>query len=172
MKRLFLLRHAEAADHAARMRDFDRPLTEKGRADAALIGDFLAKGQNYLEAALCSPSVRTRETLEIVASRLPDPPAIIFEDAIYNATQQQLLRVIQDTPDKFTQVLLVGHNPGMHLIALALSSSGDAKALKRLSKSFPKGALAEIEFAITSWRDTEFTRGGLAKFTRPKQLRI
>lgn len=153
------------------MRDTDRPLTPKGGADAALMGAFLAGREHRPDLALSSPSARTRETLGAVLARLPEPPDAVFDDAIYDGSAQDLLAVVQGASDEFAHLLLVGHNPGIHEFALALAAPGGDGDMARLNKSFPKGALAEFEFHIASWRETGFEIGRLTGFTRPKQLR-
>lgn len=171
MKRIALLRHAEAVDRAPEMRDIDRPLTAKGREDAALMGAFIAKSEGRPDLALCSPSARTRETLDGVNARLPEPLHVIFNDAVYDAMSSDLLEAVQALPDQFAHVLLIGHNPGFYDFALDLVRVAEKSAMKRLRKKFPKGALAEFVFDIDAWRDADFASGRLVAFTRPKDLR-
>lgn len=171
MKRISLLRHAKAVDRTAATPDMDRPLTAKGGADAALIGAFLAEREHRPDLALSSPSTRTRETLGAVSARLPEPAQAVFNEAIYDGTAQDLLAAVQTSSDEFAHLLLVGHNPGIHEFALALAAPDGGRDMERLEKSFPKGALAEFEFHIASWREMEFAIGALTGFTRPKQLR-
>lgn len=170
MKRVSLLRHAEAADATPGIQDLDRPLTPRGREDAKLMGAFLAKREPLPDIVLCSPSARTRETLD--CARLPDLKETILNPAIYHASAEQILAAIKALPESSDHVLVVGHNPGFHDLAvnLAAPTTGDAGALKRVTKKFPKGALASFEFDIDAWRGAEFNVGRLTGFTRPKDL--
>lgn len=172
MKRISLLRHAEAADKSPSITDRERPLTPRGREDATLIGDFLAKSPHRPDVALCSPSVRTRETLEGVEARLSGPLEVMIDAAIYAASEEALLAAIQALPDGFAHVLVVGHNPEFHALALRLAGPGsNAGALRQLGNGFAKGALASFELDISAWAGAQFGAGRLTAFTRPADLR-
>ncbi len=173
MKRISLLRHAEAADRSPAITDRERPLTKKGREDSRLMGGFIAKSRYLPDLALCSPSTRTRETLEEVCTRLEEAPETMFEAAIYEATEEDILEAVRALPDDFDHVLVVGHNPGFHALGVRLAdpAASDARALERIANKFPKGALADYELEIGSWRETAFGCGRLVTFTRQKDLR-
>lgn len=172
MKRVSLLRHAEAADASPSMTDRDRPLTPRGQADSALMGDFLAKSPHRPDLALCSPSARTRETLAGVTAQLSETLEVIIDDAIYGASEQGLLAAIRALPDASAHVLVIGHNPEFHAFALRLAGPGsDAGALRRLTHGFPKGALASFELDISDWPGAQAGGGRLTAFTRPADLR-
>lgn len=171
MKRISLLRHAQAVERTPALEDVDRPLTPKGRADAALMGAFIAQNEHRPDVALCSPSARTRETLGGVTARLPAPPHVIISNAVYDATSPDLLHAVQALPDQYGHVLVVGHNPSFHEFAVDLAAQGGSDAMKWLRKKFQKGALAGFALDIASWRDADFGAGELVVFTRPKDLR-
>ncbi len=68
--------------------------------------------------------------------------------------------------------MLVGHNPGMHELALALAGSGgDAAGRKALADNLPTSGLAVFDFAIDDWADVAFRRGRLVQFVSPKLLK-
>jgi phosphohistidine phosphatase len=152
------------------MEDFDRPLEVRGRAAAALIGRHLAKCEVRPDLVLCSPSVRTRETLELVADELGPPPlSTLFEDALYLSGEDDLLERLEEVPDDVASVLLVGHNPGIAELALRLAKRSEPEALATLQRKFPTGALAELRLAAPRWPD--LGRGcELASFKTPKRL--
>ena len=66
---------------------------------------------------------------------------------------------------------MVGHNPGMHELALMLAGSGDKVARKALEDNLPTSGLAVLDFEIDDWTDVAFRRGRLVLFTSPKLLR-
>lgn len=171
MKCLLLLRHAKAEqtgkdDHA-------RELTKRGRKDAARMGAWLHK-HYAIDLVLCSTSVRTRETWELVAEELGDPPKVEFVKAVYLATERAMLSVIQGTTDKANTLMLIGHNPGTEEIAASLtrasSSEDEQKRLGMLIEKYPTAALAALEFDAANWRDVKPGWGNLANFVRPKDL--
>jgi phosphohistidine phosphatase len=67
-------------------------------------------------------------------------------------------------------VLLVGHDPGLHELALVLAGSGRRAALDRLREKFPTGALAVLEAELRSWRELAPGAARLVEFTRPRDL--
>jgi len=69
------------------------------------------------------------------------------------------------------RLLVVGHNPGMHELALTLTGSGDAAARKALEHNLPTAGFAIFDFATDDWNDVAFRRGKLVLFTSPKLLK-
>lgn len=137
------------------------------------MGGFLAKSRHLPDLALCSPSTRTRETLDGVNGRLAEPLETMIDASIYEATEEEILDAVRALPDDFDHVLVVGHNPGFHALGVRLANpdESDARALARITNKFPKGALAAYEFDIGAWREAGFGAGRLVQFTRPKDLR-
>jgi phosphohistidine phosphatase len=139
MKTLYILRHAEAAQGSP---DNQRPLTQAGRAAAAEMGDIMREN-GYLPAAIfCSPATRTRLTLDALDLDRPEP---IFVEEIYQAAPQDLLAVVHDAVD-VESLLLVGHNPAVHGLALALAGRGQPGQLHALRVGFAPGTLAVLQF--------------------------
>jgi phosphohistidine phosphatase len=115
-----LLRHAKAGWPEG-VPDRRRPLTGRGRRDAAAAGRWLRAHVDRLDAVACSTAERTRETWALVAAELADPPEPTFDDAIYGAPPDALLGVVGDLPDDVGTALLVGHNPGLQEVVGLLS---------------------------------------------------
>src|SRR3954454_10137031 len=97
MRRLMLLRHAKTENDAPSGRDQDRRLDERGRRDAAEIGDWIATHPPFAELVLVSPAVRSRQTWEIawgaISGAVP-PPKVEMLDELYGADPADLLRII------------------------------------------------------------------------------
>jgi phosphohistidine phosphatase len=141
MRRLVLFRHAKAERHAASGEDFDRALTERGRRDAHLIGRALALAGVKPGLALVSASARTRETWE--ASGLgSDETEVRFDRGLYNASAGQLRGAVEAVEDVADTVVLVGHNPALHELAVGLLVEGAASGalLDRVKGKFPTAA--------------------------------
>ncbi len=156
MKSLTLLRHAKSERDSPDGSDFARSLSERGRADAARMGEEIRKlGLGY-ELVLASPAQRVIETLEGVGGFAPS-----FDERIYNASTGELLGIVQAVDDSVERLMLVGHNPGFERLASRLSHS---------ALDFPTGALVEIELPIDRWRDAGEGSGELVRFLRPKEL--
>jgi len=170
VKTLWLLRHAKASPGTDGMADRARPLAARGREAAQRIGRHLAARGVRPDLVLCSPSLRTRETIELVENQLGSGLSIEFEAELYLASDRDLLDRIKATPNDVASLMLVGHNPGFEQLALALAVRGDAGALEKLKEKFPTGALAELTSPAQRWR--QFAREcELASFVTPKALR-
>jgi phosphohistidine phosphatase len=168
-KTLWLLRHAKAMPGGEGLDDFARPLDSRGRKAAMAIGRDLARRGASADLVLCSPSVRTRETLELVSAALDHALATEFERALYLASEEELLDCLAEVDDDIASVMLVGHNPGIAELAMQLARRGDRDALEALHRKFPTGALAELRPARSHWSDLH--RGcELLRFVTPKSL--
>lgn len=173
MRRLMLLRHAKTESDAPSGEDIDRCLDERGRDDAAAIGAWMAARRLNADGVLVSTAVRARQTWDIVAPLLGDAPAdAVALPALYLAEPADILRTIHCTAADVGRLLVIGHNPGLHELALMLSGDGAGDARARLHGNLPTCGLAVIDFDIADWRDAAFQRGRLEHFVSPKRLRL
>src|ERR1700720_1002149 len=175
MRRLMLLRHAKTEHDAPSGRDQDRRLDKRGRVDAAEIGGWIGQHPPFADLVLGSPSGRAHPTWEIaweaMKDRVPRPQVELLPE-LYGATPSQLLQTIREASAiDPRRLMLVGHNPGMHELALALAGSGDAAGRKALADNLPTSGLAVFDFAADDWTDVAFRRGRLALFVTPRLLK-
>jgi phosphohistidine phosphatase len=172
MKRLTLLRHAKSGWDDPVARDFDRPLNERGKRGAALMGTF-AKRQNLdIDYILASPAVRVTETLDefLPAAGLDDIEPHL-DRRIYLASSATLLDCLRDLPDSADHVLMCGHNPGMEDLILDLVPDDGASPLRdQVEIKFPTAALGSMTIGIDSWKDVDQNRARLTQLTRPRDL--
>jgi phosphohistidine phosphatase len=175
MRRLMLLRHAKTEHDAPSGRDQDRRLDNRGRTDAAEIGSWIGRHPPFPDSVLVSSAVRAHQTWEIAWEAMKDfapEPQVELLPELYGADPKQLLQIIrtESTTDP-KRLLVIGHNPGMHELALALTGSGDAAGRKALEDNLPTSGLAIFDFALDDWADVAFRRGKLALFVSPKLLK-
>ncbi len=137
MRELILLRHAHAEQATPGQADIDRPLSSEGLAEADAAAEWLKVNNLVPDRVLCSPSRRTRETLEAVLGKVGYVDQRL-EDAIYEATSGTLAG-IADTHREAERLLLVGHNPGLEQLAALMHSgqSGDHRGM-------PPGGIAVL----------------------------
>jgi phosphohistidine phosphatase len=64
--------------------------------------------------------------------------------------------------------MLIGHNPGLHQLALVLASTG--AELERLEAKFPTAALATLTLPNTTCSQLSKADAVLAAYVVPKQL--
>jgi phosphohistidine phosphatase len=175
MRRLLLLRHAKTEHDAPSGRDQDRRLDDRGRRDASEIGGWIGRHPPFPDSVLVSTAIRARQTWEIAWEAMRDlipKPEIEILPELYGADPSQLLRSIRTASAADPQrLMLVGHNPGMHELALALTGGGDPAGHKALVENLPTSGLAIFDFAVDDWADVAFRRGRLVHFLSPKLLK-
>jgi phosphohistidine phosphatase len=169
MRRLLLLRHAKTERAEAGERDRDRKLTKRGRSDAPVIGAYMAKHKFVPELALVSPATRAQETWTLVTPCFAKVPPMVTDDRIYNAGTVQLLEIIIETRAAKT-LLLVGHNPGFHELAVQLVASGDVDLREQLKEGLPTSGLVVIDLPIEDWSLLHPRAGRLERFVTPRLL--
>ena len=170
MLTLSLFRHAKSSWDNPNLQDFDRALNERGREAAPRMGAYMAEHGIAPDLILCSPSVRTRQTLELMLPHFTARPPVLYEDAIYFAAPSTLLKRIRKLDVDVKHTMIVAHDPGLHRLAMQLSGSGDSDLLQSLTEKFPTAALAVIEFGGRSWSKVQLGAGHLKLFMTPKRL--
>jgi phosphohistidine phosphatase len=167
---LSLFRHAKSSWSEDKLKDFDRPLADRGKAAAPRMAAYMAREGLAPELILCSPAVRTRQTLDLILPSLPGGPTVIYEDGFYLAAVSVLLTRLRQVEGKVHHVMVVGHDPGLHGLALALAGSGPPEMLQALAAKFPTAALAVITFKLRDWSRVAPGAGRLERFVTPKML--
>ncbi|WP_299329661.1 histidine phosphatase family protein [Parasphingopyxis sp.] len=171
MKRLILLRHAKSSWDDPVKRDFDRPLNEKGKRAAKMMGEHMQEDGIMFDAVIASPAIRVVETLESVAQGYGEPIEPEWDRRAYLASNMTLLDILHEADDAARSLLMSGHNSGLEDLVLLLvpDSKGD-KARAKVEEKFPTCALAEMEFDVDSWADIAPGTGKLLRYVRPRDL--
>lgn len=169
MLSLALFRHAKSSWEKVDLDDFDRPLNQRGRTAAPVMGAALKELNFTPQLILCSSAKRARETLALAAPNLKGTPEVKFDDQLYLTSPETLLSRLKSVPAGIKSVLMIGHNPGLHALALMLAGAGDAKSVSRLEDKFPTGAVAIFTFPQTTWRDVAPGSGRLEAFITPRE---
>jgi len=151
---LILVRHAKAEQVDGKP-DHDRELTSRGRNDARAIGEWLLQASQAgaiasgdIDLVLCSTSVRTRQTLDALSAGGASIKDTRFDKRIYNAGAADLLIVLREVPDTVSTLLVIGHAPGIPVIATALAQdgAGSTEAAERVSHGYPTAGTAVLGF--------------------------
>lgn len=124
-----IFRHAKA-DSPPDVADHERPLSRRGRRDAAAAGRWLAEHIGRPDVVVCSTAVRARQTWDgaAAAAFAGDPPPLQVEPRVYEADVEDLVGVIRELPADAGTAVIVGHNPGMERLVQELT--GEAQELK------------------------------------------
>ena len=122
------------------------------------------------ELVLCSSARRTRETLEVLRPALGEEVEVLVEDGLYGAGAGRLLDRLHRIPAAVDSVLLIGHNPGLHDLALELTGDGEEDAVDMLRVKLPTGALAQLDVNVTDWSQLAPGQAYLARLVVPRTL--
>ena len=174
MRRLMLLRHSKTENDAPSGHDKDRRLDNRGRQDAADIGRWIADRLPFPDAVLVSTAVRAHQTWDIAFAAMSGvaAPKVELLPELYGADPTALLQIVRGVAtDDPRRLLVIGHNPGLHELAFALTGGGDATARAALADNLPTSGLAVIDFDIENWNDVAFRGGSIHLFVSPKLLK-
>ncbi len=169
MRQLLLMRHAKAVREPG-LSDHARSLTQRGRDDAVRVARFLQDNKLNPDLAIASDARRTRETLELVAGQFSPAPRTRLDANLYLAEPYAILKAIRSTPSTISKLLVVGHNPGLHELALALARRGQQADVERLAVSFPTAAVAIIDLDC-EWSAVAELAGRLERLVIARLLR-
>ena len=165
---MMLLRHAKSSWSDPALADVDRPLSPRGERASTRIAKYIRRKKLRPALVLCSPSRRTRQTLETIEPALGRRHAVELVPQLYAASELELLELLQALPDSVASVMIVGHNPGLQDLALALSARG--ADLRQLEAKFPTGALATLVVQSDSWSALRPGVAELVDYVVPREL--
>jgi phosphohistidine phosphatase len=167
---VYLLRHAKSSWEDPLLADVDRPLAPRGRRACETMGRYMRFADVRPDVVLCSPSVRTRQTIEKLLPELDGEVPVAYEEALYHGGADDLMDRLRRVPDKFNSVLIVGHNPALQALAVSLAGAGAVDAMARLRAKFPTAGLATLVLREDHWRDLAADACELHSFVVPREL--
>jgi phosphohistidine phosphatase len=154
MLRLTLARHGDASFDATT--DFERCLTSLGISQATSAGETLS--QESVDYLISSPAPRAYSTAKIIANFLPVNDVITVQNA-YNADLGDLLSIVQGIDDRYRNILLVGHNPGMSELAFHFVPNHGVH--------MSTASIFQITFELSNWAELMNGDGQFVFFKRP-----
>ena len=163
MKQIFLLRHAKSDWSTLGQQDFERPLVKRGINDVLLISQYIQDNKHSVDAVFCSSAVRTKETFDLCAHSFNfSIEKATYLDELYFGSVDKAIKLIKGLNNNLSSVLLVGHNPAMHILLEEITG--------KTIDSFSTCALAQICIE-NSWKDLSLKNCELKSFIRPKELK-
>ncbi len=171
MKRLILLRHAKS-DWSDEVRsDFDRPLNRRGRRAAVRVGQELREIGASFDVVIASPARRVTETIQGFEQGYGRSLQARYDRAVYLASTETLLDLVHRADRDSDSLLIVGHNPGLEMLVLALVPEQEEDDLREgVEEKFPTAAMVEIAFDVGGWSEVRAGTGRLERFIRPRDL--
>jgi phosphohistidine phosphatase len=165
---LHLLRHAKASTKED-VDDYERPLSRRGRKTARRIGRNLSAKLGAIDLVLCSSARRTRETLDLVLDEFSPATRTSIEDGLYLASREKLTARLGRLDARDVAVLLIGHNPGLHELAVALADENSPAFQALASGKFPTAAW--VSFRVPAdWSVLGSSRHELIGYVTPESL--
>jgi phosphohistidine phosphatase len=161
MKRIHIIRHAKSSWAEEGMRDFDRPLNDRGERDAPIMAARLHEHISSIDFIVASPAKRTSQTSQYFCSAFNYPvDKIHFEPRIYEAPLEALIKTVNEIPDTANEVLFIGHNFGVSYLVNYLTDQ---------NVQMPTCAIASIELDIEQWSWVTRLSGRLVEYDYPKK---
>ena len=160
-KKLLIVRHAKSDWGNARITDFNRPINERGKSNAPIMGKRLKEKGIFPDTVISSPALRAITTAKLVTHELGFTTAKIkLEKSIYEATCATLLKIVNDFDNEHEMVALFGHNNGITDLAVYLT---DAEIF-----NIPTSGMVMINFPFDDWKMVGKDTGEVEFFDYPK----
>lgn len=161
-KILYLFRHAKSSWEDPVVDDFDRPLNRRGEKAAPLMGKVMRARGVFPDLILSSPAKRARQTAKLALKKAGmDEAEIVFDDRLYHASPNGLLKIVRHTDQLLGSVMIFGHNPGLSEFVYLLTG---------VEEVFPTAALACIHLKSQNWNEAGNGTGKLEWIVRPKEI--
>ena len=161
MKSLLLVRHAKSSWDSVAITDFDRPLNERGKKDAPVMGKRLKEKDIDIDAFISSPAKRAKKTAKLFVRELDKKEKnIIYLSSLYNASTKDFYDAIKNLDDKFKIVALFSHNPGITEFANELT--------KNIIDNMPTSSVYAVKIPIDKWKEFQDAKKEFWFFDYPK----
>ena len=155
MKSILLLRHAKSDWSNPALSDIDRPLAKRGLKDAPRMGKVLRRLDSMPDLIVSSPSMRTRQTVELSATENGYRGQVQWNESLYGGGFLDYLSVLKNLSDETERPMLVGHNPGMEEVLSALLTPRKSTPSGGIHIRVPTAGLAFHEANIHRWEEIE-----------------
>ena len=169
MHSLHLMRHAKSS-WKEDVADCERPLNRRGREAARRVGRHLPGTIGALDLVLCSSAVRARETMKLALAEYRVRPRSTIEDELYAASVERLIGRLRRLDEDNRDVLLIGHNPELHELAVSLADVSSPGLRALASGKFPTAARASFRMS-DRWSALGGSRYELVAYVTVESLR-
>lgn len=162
-KTILIYRHAKSDWSAAYGSDHDRPLAKRGIKGAKRMGKWLGRVGEVPELVITSTALRARQTVELSALEGNWKCEIREDEKLYYESTSEIFEIIKALPDKYSSVMLAGHEPKCSLLASSLTGREDIV--------FKTATMIRIDFDIKSWGEVNTGKGKLSWLQQPSLLK-
>lgn len=169
MLQLYFLRHAKTDWDSCDGNDFNRNISEKGVRETKKIGEFLVSEKIFFDEILCSPSLRTKETLEIIKYFFKNKPKINFIDDLYHTSGKDLFDILM-VEATMQRCLIISHEPLLSNSIESFFKSMENKDLKNAINDYSTSALFSVKFKCREWYEINKECVKIKFFRRPRDF--
>lgn len=171
MKTIYLARHAKSSWNSGATNDFDRPLSNRGEADAQRIGEEMHRLGWIPQKVISSPAIRAKQSCKILCEQLQYPiDHIEWNSEIYAAYMVTLMHILTSLNEEIDSIMLVGHNPSMEDLLVHLCGYAETHDVKQSNgKLMTTVNVAKIN-ADVSWMNLVMHEAELVRLLRPKEI--
>lgn len=160
MKSLYLVRHAKSSWKDTLLEDVKRPLKQRGKKNAAQLGEMLKKKREIPDLIISSPAKRALDTAKIIAKELKYPVKKIRKDErLYMAGEEEFIDVIGEVKKSVDRLMIVSHNFGITIFANRVSETELI--------NIPTAGIVRTDFEMKKWEEIKRTAGKLVFFESP-----
>lgn len=163
MKTLYLVRHAKSSWEFPDLSDFERPLNNRGKSDAPVVGKFLRSQQILPDLMLSSPALRALHTATIIAKEIGYFHNIQVNEKLFHAHTQNLWHIVKSVPDYVNELMIFGHNPSFTEFANEM--------VTKIIDNLPTCGVFAVNWHTHSWNDIKKGEGKFKFFEFPKNLK-
>lgn len=118
---LILVRHGHAEEHCPS--DHERNLIDRGRRRVAQTAQWLQQHYSPPDLILTSTAWRATQSADILREDWARKSAYVTHKGLYAADVFGIVEIIQTVPPRVSRLLVVGHNPGLELLATLLNNN-------------------------------------------------
>jgi phosphohistidine phosphatase len=162
LKQVIVIRHAKS-DQRFWGNDFERPLNDRGKSDAHVMGTKLKERKIPIDRWISSPALRARKTAEIFATELGlDSEALSFISALYHAPPEVFYEILEILPDDINTVAFFSHNPGISYFVNSLVPGTQVD-------NMPTSAMFAVSAEISRWGNFRRSKKEFLFFDYPKK---
>lgn len=163
VKDVCFVRHAKSSwDHPG-IKDFDRPLDQRGLRDAPLMAAKMHKLGLIPDLIITSGANRARTTAEYFQKEFKLPAEkFLVENKLYEASPHEVYEVLMAAPEEAAFVCLFGHNPTFTWVANNLSGVK--------IDNVPTCGVVHAQSMITDWKKFKPEYAAFVGFHYPKQF--
>ncbi|MET0638190.1 MAG: histidine phosphatase family protein [Chitinophagaceae bacterium] len=161
MKQVILVRHAKSSWSDFSIKDFDRPLNDRGKHDAPMMAQRLVDRKIAIDSFIASPAKRAKRTAEYFAKTYGQPKdSVLFEKELYLGGPPTFYEVISRIPDSINSVAIFSHNNGITEFANQLT--------RTKIDEIPTCGIYAVKIAIETWKDFKEAEKEFWFFDYPK----